>query len=475
MNLGAWHSRRTGGQWIKSGLAKNRMRIRSRLLRGIAANGLGQIMGALIQIISVPVFIGFWGVELYGEWLILSALPAYLVMSDVGFASVTANDMTMRVSQGSRQAALSVFQSTWLLLTGISIVVIVVVLSVVRFIPFGPWFNLTHVSHSESVWVVVLLALHVLVGLQGKLLLAGFRCEGRYAQGTFLDSLVRLAEFCGVLAAVALGASPIVAALTFLILRILGTAGVRILLGINSPWIAYGYRSASFSEIRRLALPAFAFTGFPLGNAIKDQGLLTVIGVILGPASVVVFSTIRTIVNGGYQLMSMINQAVWPEISMAFGAKNMDLARELHRRACQASVWIAVFAILGLALFGEWVIQVWTLGKVTPDPTFFYLMLAALFSNSLWYASSMVPIAINKHETISVYYLVVTGVSLLLAIWITPALGLNGVVVTLLIIHAAMSFYVIRTSLSLLEDDPVAFLEVVMMPPSFRHLWPVAP
>jgi len=435
------------------------MRILPRLLRGIAANGIGQVISVLIQIVSVPIFIGFWGVGLYGEWLILSTVPAYLVMSDIGFASVAANEMTMQVSQGRRSSALTVFQSTWLLISCVSLLAAFFVLAIIWFLPFEDWFHLTRLTHFEVVGVVVLLTLHVLVGLQGKMLSAGFRCEGNYARGTVLNSLVRLFEYGAVAVVVCFGASPIIAAVAFLALRCVGTVGMRIALYKQSPWIIYGYDLATLHTIKRLARPAFAFMAFPLGSAFKDQGIVTVIGVVLGPPAVVVFSTLRTIINAGYNLVSMINQAVWPEISMAFGAKKVELARALHRHACQASMWVSFLFVAGLFFAGEWIIKIWTLGKVIPEPSFFYLMLSVSVANSLWYASSMVPLAINRHEKVALFYLGVAGTSLLLAIWLIPVFGLNGAALALLIINLLCCGKApLKKTLSLMCSLRIAFI-----------------
>src|SRR6266478_3684793 len=73
-----------------------------RLLRAIGATALYPIVTAVIQLVSVPIFLRFWGPRLYGEWLLLSTLPSYLSLSDMGFASVAGNDMTMRVAAGDR-------------------------------------------------------------------------------------------------------------------------------------------------------------------------------------------------------------------------------------------------------------------------------------------------------------------------------------------------------------------------------------
>lgn len=445
--------------------------MRARLLRGVAANGIGQVIAVLIQIVSVPIFIGFWGVDLYGEWLILNTIPAYLIMSDIGFASVATNEMTMQVSKGNQSSALTVFQSTWLLISGVSLLIEFVVLACIWVIPFKEWFHLAHQTHFEVIEIIFLLSLYALVGMQGKLLVAGFRCEGYYAEATVLNSLLRMLEFGAVTGAVGFGASPIMAALILLVMRSVGTLGMRIVLYKHSPWIIYGCHFATVGAIRHLTRPALAFMGFPLGNAFKDQGIVTIIGAVLGPPAVVAFSTIRTLINGGYNLMSMINQAVWPEISMAYGSGEMELARTLHRRACQASLWISVLSVGGLFLVGGWIIKIWTLGKVIPEPIFFYLMLSVLIANSLWYASSIVPLAINKHEKVALYYFILTGVSLLFAIWLIPALGLNGAAITLLSADIFMSFYVIKRSLILLDDKWFDFLWVVRTPPSIRYLW----
>jgi O-antigen/teichoic acid export membrane protein len=99
--------------------------VRERFIRGFGATALGPLVTILAQVISVPVFLHFWGPKLYGEWLVLSAIPMYIGFSDVGFGNVAANDMTMRVSIGDRDGALKTFQSTWLLISFTSLLVVV--------------------------------------------------------------------------------------------------------------------------------------------------------------------------------------------------------------------------------------------------------------------------------------------------------------------------------------------------------------
>ena len=83
-------------------------KIISRLFSGGLANIFGQIVTVIIQLISIPLLLAYWGVNLYGEWLLLSAIPVYLSMSDLGFGSVAANQMTMLMAKGDKKSALEV-------------------------------------------------------------------------------------------------------------------------------------------------------------------------------------------------------------------------------------------------------------------------------------------------------------------------------------------------------------------------------
>src|SRR6202048_1900685 len=95
-----------------------------RLMLGFLNNWVGKLSSTVIQFVHIPVFLLFWSVPLYGEWMIVNSIPAYLSFSNVGFGSVAGNEMTMMVARDDRQGALRVFQSCWWLIAIICTVVI---------------------------------------------------------------------------------------------------------------------------------------------------------------------------------------------------------------------------------------------------------------------------------------------------------------------------------------------------------------
>src|SRR6267154_6640505 len=167
---------------------------RDRFLRGFGATAMGPLVTILAQIVSVPVFLHSWGPKLYGEWLILSAIPTYIAFSDVGFGNVAANDMTMRVASGDRDGALVTFQSTWLFVSITSLLVVLCFMSGAWMMPLGRWLNLSSTTPEDARLIVTILCAYSLLCLQADLTTAGFRCEGNYALGMLVKNLLRLTE-----------------------------------------------------------------------------------------------------------------------------------------------------------------------------------------------------------------------------------------------------------------------------------------
>ena len=91
--------------------------IRERLLKGIGAQSFSQAVQIFIRLAEVPLLLSFWGTQLYGEWLMLSAIPVYLTISDGGFAGAACREMTMRSGEGKQEPnSGGISKTTWVLL-----------------------------------------------------------------------------------------------------------------------------------------------------------------------------------------------------------------------------------------------------------------------------------------------------------------------------------------------------------------------
>ncbi len=58
--------------------------LKDRLLKGTGAQAFGQGVQIFIRLAEVPLLLAFWGTQLYGEWLMLAAIPVYLSIGHGG-------------------------------------------------------------------------------------------------------------------------------------------------------------------------------------------------------------------------------------------------------------------------------------------------------------------------------------------------------------------------------------------------------
>jgi len=442
---------------------------KKRLALGFLSSWVSKLASTIIQLIQVPVFLHFWSVPLYGDWMIVTSIPAYLSFSNIGFGSVAGNEMTMLEAAGDREGSLRVFQSCWWLIAIVCAATIVVFSAALIYLPASRLLKLSYINESDAKWIIFYLGVSVLLGQLEQLLQAVYRCVGRYAYGSFLKSSISLVSFGLMIVPVVMHGGARVTALVFAVANVAGTIVMCVMVIRDIPWVKFGWEYASFAEIRRLAGPAIAFMGFPIGNALNLQGTLLAVGYALGPTDVVIFGTARTVSRVALQMVQMVSSTFWPEMSVAFGQKNKELLRTLHRRACQMSLLIAALVVAGMMTLGPWFLTHWTGGHVPPSRPLLSILLLVVVLYSLWSTSSTLVAAINQHQRLAAFYIAGTGIAVVFTFLLAKRYGLYGAAWSLMITELVMNFYVVPASLRIADDTFPAFLASLLhYPKSLR-------
>ena len=429
-----------------------------RLALSFLSSTVSRLSSVAIQFVQVPVLLHYWSMPLYGEWLILNSLPTYLAFSNAGFGNVAGNKMTMFVSGGDRTSALRVFQSCWWLIVAICSTVSILLSGALYFLPAARILKISHISDIDTKWIIFYLGIAVFLAQLEQLLQSAYRSIGRYPYGTFIKNVMSLVAFSCTMLSVVLGYDARVTALFYAIASCAGTVFLMFLVKHDIPWMEFGWKHARFSEIRSLTAPAIAYMSFPLGNALNLQGTLLAVSYALGPVSVVIFSTARTISRGALQMVQMVNSTFEPEFTLAYGAKRIDLIRSLHRRACQLALIIAIIVVSGVMTVGPYVLHSWTGGHVPPSRGLLSIMLLVVVVYALWITSATLMTSTNRHQRLAAFYLMSTAVTCLACFFMSIWMGLFGAAAALLISELIMTFYVLPNSLRMAHDKFLDFM-----------------
>ena len=406
---------------------------RTRLRRGLGGQAFAQAVGFAVHLGGVPLFLYFWGASLYGEWLVLAALPAWLVFSNLGFTSATVNEATMCVTRGEPDAALGAFRTTWVFMTAVSFAVAVLLVLGTMAVPLASWFGFSGLDDGAASVILALLLLQVLINMQAELAAAGLYGAGHYGLHAFLAASTRLGAFAMVALVLVLGGGLVAAAAAMAGAECAGLAVMVVAARRHGPWMRYGLAGASRATLRRLARPSLGFVGFTAGNALVIQGPILVVGAALGPAAVAVFATLRLPARGLAMLGNVVFSTLRPEMTMAHGEGDAARLRRLHARTVQLSLWLGIAGFTALMLLGPELVEVWTVGRIAVEQPLFGWLAAGSVATLLSTGVATVLHATNHHEKVALLYVTVAVAGLAAGSVAAGFAGASGVAAALAI------------------------------------------
>lgn len=418
--------------------------VTQRIVSAFGANAYEQAVTILVQLIGVPVLIYAWGARTYGEWLMLAAVPAYFSIAGLGLCQSASNDMTARVASGDHLGAAAIYQRLLRVVWAIAGTAILLSGLFLAFAPIGHLVNSSLLEGRFAHLVLWLLIAETLIGQPNGVTHSGFRASGEEARHVSATCTLRLLQNICIWLAALSGGGPIVAAALFFGVRALGTLALAWYLTVRHRWLSAPSILVP-GKLGSLAGPAIANLSFPIGQALNVQGMVLVIGSVLGPLSVVAFSTGRTMTRLAVQVVAAITNAVEPELARAHGARDSGLRTKLFLHSVRASLWLALGAAFVLATAGPYLLASWTRNQVASDFRTFGLLLLSAVTSVVWYAGMALLKSANRHLIASFLFLGGSLVSMLMAyVALVTGHDLWMCAASLLLVDILMSVYVIR-------------------------------
>jgi O-antigen/teichoic acid export membrane protein len=392
----------------------------------VAGVAYGKLVLAFVQLVLIPMLALHWGLALYGQWIMLTTIPSFLMMSDFGFGTAASTRIMAELARGEEDAALQTFQSAWALILALTAVVAVLIVLGCALVPAHLLSIEGGMAPGTLRLVLGVMGLYGLLCLQQTLFAGIARAAGRQGEAYFALGTATLVEGLFVMALVVLGASPLPVAICYFVVRSVGMAAQMLLTRRWADWLRFGFRSARRERIRELLSPAIAAMMLPIAQAIYLQGTTIVIGIAGTSAMVPVYTALRTLSRVGVQVMASLSIPAMPGFAAAKATGNEALARRIAARLGFTVVAIGFVAAVVLVFAGEWILQLWTRGAISAPALMIDLFAAAIFLHIAWAPLSDLLLAQNRHHTYTYSYLLLGTISVMLTWVLVPAFGVTG-------------------------------------------------
>lgn len=420
------------------------MGIVSSIVGNLGAGVVGRFVSSLGPIILVPLLVRTWGMEVYGEWLVLTAVPTYIMMApDFGLAGAVVNRMAMLTAGNERKEAVFLYRSSW----------VVLFLAAAGFVGLG-WvlagildaskLGVHGMGAGRSTAIIGLSCMQIFVSQQLFLLSGIYRCARKNPRNGVMNSLSALVMLVAGIISLVFGADP----LKYLLVILGAQAGMFAIIVLDTrrimPDFTLGLEGVAWTRVKPYVVPGLGHAGMPLVHAFQNQGVLLVLGGISGPANVAIFQTVRTMVNGIKSLLGLLSSAVGAELPMLLGEAKGRIVEQLIIKNVQISLCASLLAITSMSLFGQPLYQLWIGKTVSSGHSVMIILLVSLIPYAVALPSSTLLLASNQiHKAIGPMILVavlsVGGVALVAAFQ-----GLRGAAVAVVFWEVGLAVVVVR-------------------------------
>jgi O-antigen/teichoic acid export membrane protein len=423
------------------------MSVAGRLYSGSVATIVNIGCTLVLQIVLVPVYLVYWPLQRYGVWLALQSAVNILYIIDIAHQDYVGFEM-MKLRFDDRQKRSNLLSSSlpWGGVTGI---ILLGVGGVSAFTEWGSHLLGRYVGDENQVVGIIIIcyvatwSLYKPLGLIGRALVSVGHFPRNAWWSVAISAVGSLAPAIAVSQGYGIGgaAAANIAALAvvngaicFDFRRTLKREGIS----LRKPNFKIGYRD--FSRSHALAI-------VQLNEMLQQTGFRLVLLPFVGPASLALFSTLRTVANIVQQGINVLINPGTPELMRFVAVRDAGRTSAMMCLMWLLIVFLFAPAVVVLQLVAPFVFTVWTLGKMTFDGQTFALLSAALMVSGLSQPARAI-IRGNNILRAQVGISIIASVALLgFTSWLAPWRGILGAALGLFgaeCIRCAGSVYVAR-------------------------------
>jgi O-antigen/teichoic acid export membrane protein len=149
-----------------------------------------------------------------------------------------------------------------------------------------------------------------------------------------------------------------------------------------------------------------------------------------------------------------VNNSLWPHLTAMEATGDYGRLRLIHRLIVLGSTALSIVCAAALWQVGPGVIEVWTGGKLMADVTLLRLLLVQVVLQAPWMASSVLPVASNRPQTVAIASAVSSVVGLAVAALLIGRYGVAAVPIGFIAGEALACYvFVPRQACRLVRDD----------------------
>ena len=359
-----------------------------------------------IHLVFVPLFLTFWKLDIYADWILISTIPSILTISQFGLNSYGSNMIVIAYRQNKKNKANFVFQNV-IYFTSIFIVTLGLILLLLNYIfDFQKIFDIASVKKNEFYLVLIFIVLKYLLLSNSNFLAALFKINHKFHLFIYFQSIFLITELILIAFTLFLGGQILEVSFVGFINYMIYLITSYFVIKREFIWLQIiNFKNINFSFIKKIFYPSISFMVGDTNKAILAQGTIIFLNLFSNDLLLILYNSIRLIINGSRQLISILTISFQSEITIDYAKKNLKKISNKFKFISKYTFYISSIIAIVLILFLKEPFIIWTKGNVAWNFYFFILFLVASYIEWLSMPFLAIPQSINKMEMLNKSYI----------------------------------------------------------------------
>jgi len=408
-----------------------------RIARAVFTALAGKGIALVVSFISVPLTIGYLGVERYGVWMTISALLAWLTIADLGLGNGLTNALAEAYAKERSDLAQIYVATTFWLLVVVALLFSGLIAACWSWIDWSVLFNVQ--SDQARAETSPAIALAIGITLLNLPLSVVAKIYGAYQERATANYWLAVGNIVSLFALIAVtrtegGLVWLVAAFSGALLVVTAISAVW-LFGWHKPWLRPNISAVRRNNVRDILGTGGMFFVVQLAALLVFQTDNLIIAHYLGASQVTPYNVAWRLFSYTTLLQIIIFPALWPAYTEAFARKDTAWIFRTFRMNIFFSTLFTMILVLPLIFYGEFFIEIWA-GKAAV-PSFALLVWMGAWS-LICVSMNAVACVLNASGHLQgqmIYGLIAAIINVILSIFLVVPFGITGVIAATVIVY----------------------------------------
>lgn len=404
--------------------------------KNIAGSFLIKGFSILVQLILVPLTLGYLNTDLYGIWLTVSSILLWLGFFDIGFTLGLRNKLSEALAKGDIHRGQKLVSTTYAIMIAIFVPLCIILELCV---PFVNWSSLLNIAADYNGTIsqvmqvlVVSFCLQMILNVLGTILtsfqkvaLSGiFPVIGNFLSVIIIYILTKTTQ-----------PSMLNLALTVSYLPIIVLGGCSIYMFRHSLYeVRPKFKFVDFSLVKDLFSLGVKFFVIQVQMLVMYQATNILISNVSSPADVTAYNIAYRYIGTALMLFTLAIGPLWPAFTEAYTKSDFSWMQRTYKKMAHLYLWVALLVIL-MVVCSPFIYKIW-LGRTDIVPWSMSIVVGLYIMSSSWDSLQVNLInGIGKIKLQSYVTLIGLFLHIPFSLLLGKYIGALGVVASMLIIN----------------------------------------